>query len=160
MHFSCFVNKSVTDQKPTFLLSLTQVNGLLTIGENIADNVGLLESFMAYRRYRQPNGPEARLPGLEAFSEEQLFFLSFAHVSLQSSLCSIEHGRFVLCQQNPPSGNISSPVQQHHHSVPPNFFNIYCDIIRLSTAVSPKCLLLSCHPTTALYFSLWEEEER
>jgi hypothetical protein len=148
MHFPCFVNKAVPDQKPTFGLSLTQVNGRLTLGENIADNVGLLESFRAYRSYRQRNGPEALLPGLEAYSEEQLFFLSFAHVSLQSSLCSMEHGRFVLCQQNPPSGNISSPV--HQHSVPPNFFNICSDIIRLSTAVSPKCLFLSRHPTTAL----------
>jgi predicted metalloendopeptidase len=114
MHFSCFVNKSVTDQKPIFRLSLTQVNGRQTLGENIADNGGLLESFRAYQRYRQRNGPEARLPGLEAFTEEQLFFLSFAHVSLQPSLCSMEHGRFVPYPENPPSGNISSPVHQHY----------------------------------------------
>jgi hypothetical protein len=107
MHFSCFVNKSVNDQKPIFRLSFTQVNGRLTLGENIADNGGILESLRAYRRCRQQNGPEALLPGLEAFSEEQLFFLSFAHVSLQASLCSMEHGRFVPFPQNPPSGNIS-----------------------------------------------------
>jgi predicted metalloendopeptidase len=95
MHFSCVVNKSVTDQKPIFRLSFTQVNGRMTLGENIADNGGLRESLGAYRRYRQRNGPEALLPGLEAFSEEQLFFLSFAHVSLQASLCSMEHGWFV-----------------------------------------------------------------
>jgi predicted metalloendopeptidase len=84
MHVSYFVSKSVTDQKSIFQLSLTQVNGRLTLGENIADNGGLLESFRAYRRYRQRNGPEALPPGLEAFSEEQLFFLSVAHVSLQA----------------------------------------------------------------------------
>jgi len=86
------VNKSVTDQKLVIRLSFTQVNGRLTLGENIADNGGLRESLRAYRRYRQRNGPEALLPGLEAFSEEQLFFLSFGHVSLQASLCSMEHG--------------------------------------------------------------------
>ena len=113
MHFSCFVNKSVTDQKPIFRFSFTQVNGRLTLGENIADNGGLLESLRAYRRYRQRNGPEALLPGLEAFSEEQLFFLSFAHVSLQALLCSLEQVWFVPSPQNPPLRNISSPVEQH-----------------------------------------------
>jgi predicted metalloendopeptidase len=102
MNFSCFVSKSVSDQRPIFRLSLTQVNGRLTLGENIADNGGLVESFSAYRRYRERNGPEGLLPGLEAFSEEQLFFLSFANVSLQASLCSMEHGHFVLCPENPP----------------------------------------------------------
>jgi hypothetical protein len=106
MHFSCFVNKSVNDQKLTFRLSFTQVNGRLTLGENIADNGGILESLRAYRKYRQRHGPEALLPGLEAFSEEQLFFLSFANVSLQASLCSMERGRFVPFPENAPSGNI------------------------------------------------------
>jgi len=113
MNFSCFVNKFATDQTPIFRLSFTQVNGRLTLGENIADNGGLRESLRAYRRYRERNGPEALLPGLEAFSDEQLFFLSFAHVSLQASLSSTEHRWFVPSPVSPPLGNASSPVQQH-----------------------------------------------
>jgi hypothetical protein len=159
MHFSCFVKKSVTDQKPIFRLPLTQVDGNLTLGENIADNGGVLESLVAYRRYRQRNGPEALLPGLEAFSEEQLFFLSFAHVSLQASLCSMEHGRFVLCPQNPPSVNISSPVQQHYsnctplHLIPSTFILILSYYLRLFLLNVPSLHVLQLVPCT--HFSLW-----
>jgi predicted metalloendopeptidase len=66
---------------PNCRLSCSQVDGRLTLGENIADNGGLSESLRAYRRFRERNGPEPQLPGLEAFSDEQLFFLSFANVS-------------------------------------------------------------------------------
>jgi predicted metalloendopeptidase len=58
-----------------------QVNGRLTLGENIADNGGLRESLRAYRRFRERNGPEPTLPGFEDYSDEKLFFLSFANVS-------------------------------------------------------------------------------
>lgn len=67
--------------EPKSELRFSQVNGRLTLGENIADNGGLRESLRAYRRFRERNGPEPTLPGLEAFSDEQLLFLSFANVS-------------------------------------------------------------------------------
>jgi hypothetical protein len=159
MFFSCFVNKSVTDQKPVFRLSFTQVNGHLTLGENIADNEGFRESLMAYRRYRQRNGPEALLPGLEAFSEEQLFFLSFAHVSLQASPRSMEHRWFVPSPENPSVANISSPVQQPcskstpFHRIPLTFITILSYHLRLIVLKVSSFhviqLLLRTH------FSLW-----
>lgn len=71
----------MSENKPKFELPFSQVNGRLTLGENIADNGGLRESLRAYRRFRERNGPEPTLPGFEAFSDEQLFFLSFANVS-------------------------------------------------------------------------------
>ena len=160
MHFSCFVNNSVTDQKPIFRLLFTQVNGHLTLGENIADNGGLHESLRAYRRYRQRNGPEALLPGLEAFSEEQLFFLSFAHVSLQASLCSVEHGLFVPSPENPPLDNISLPVQQHcskstlFHRISLTFittlfYNLRLFLLKVSSFHVIQLLLCT-------HFSLWD----
>lgn len=57
------------------------VDGKLTLGENIADNGGLLQSFEAYKLWKSRHGEEPKLPGFTKFSHEQLFFLSYAHVS-------------------------------------------------------------------------------
>jgi len=56
------------------------VNGLLTLGENIADNGGLRESYGAYKKFVEENGVEGRLPGLEQYDPEQLFFMGYANI--------------------------------------------------------------------------------
>jgi len=56
------------------------VNGILTQGENIADNGGVKEAFRAYRSFVKEKGAEEPLlPGLTQYSHNQLFFLSYAH---------------------------------------------------------------------------------
>ena len=59
------------DGKPVF------VNGLQTLAENIADATGLAAAFEAWKLTRGISDPD--LPGLEFFSHEQLFFLSYAN---------------------------------------------------------------------------------
>ncbi|KAG0377644.1 hypothetical protein BGX24_005713 [Mortierella sp. AD032] len=59
------------------------VNGELTLGENIADNGGLKQSFDTWkgRFASDPAGrrySNFRLPGLEGLTPEQLFFISYA----------------------------------------------------------------------------------
>nr|CAH0110462.1 unnamed protein product [Daphnia galeata] len=56
------------------------INGTQTQGENIADNGGLREAFRAYQNYVATNGQEKRLPGLERYTPEQMFFLSYANI--------------------------------------------------------------------------------
>ncbi|XP_052252371.1 neprilysin-4-like isoform X2 [Dreissena polymorpha] len=79
-----FHNKSqcIVDQYGNFQVpdvGLT-VNGLNTLGENIADNGGLKQSFRAYRKWVAEVGhEEPLLPGVN-FTHNQLFFLNFAQV--------------------------------------------------------------------------------
>uniref|UniRef100_A0A224XGK7 Putative Zinc Metalloprotease n=1 Tax=Megacormus gertschi TaxID=1843536 RepID=A0A224XGK7_9SCOR len=56
----------------------THVNGTNTVGENVADNGGLHQSFMAYTKWEKDNGKEKLLPGLEKYDTHQLFYLAAA----------------------------------------------------------------------------------
>lgn len=56
------------------------LNGKNTQGENIADNGGIHESFRAYMRSVESLGKEPSLPGLSQFTNEQMFFVSYAQV--------------------------------------------------------------------------------
>lgn len=60
------------------------MNGVVTLGENIADNGGLRAALRAYRAYKkQSTFKDWKLPGLENYSSEQLFYLGFAGVRLK-----------------------------------------------------------------------------
>lgn len=54
------------------------VNGRLTLGENIADAGGLTASFHGWKKHDEAK-PDPHLPGLTAFSKEQLFFISYGN---------------------------------------------------------------------------------
>ena len=58
--------------------------GYHTLGENIADSTGMRAVFEAYQKHiKKPGHKDVRLPGLEKFNAEKLFFLGFAGVSTQ-----------------------------------------------------------------------------
>ncbi|KAL7727927.1 hypothetical protein ACLKA6_019488 [Drosophila palustris] len=57
------------------------IDGELTLGENIADNGGMREAYLAYRLYVKEVGRERlKLPGLEHYTHEQLFFIAFGNL--------------------------------------------------------------------------------
>lgn len=63
------------------ILSIFQIDGELTLGENIADNGGMREAYLAYRLYVKEVGRERlKLPGLEHYTHEQLFFIAFGNL--------------------------------------------------------------------------------
>ncbi|CAL4072125.1 unnamed protein product, partial [Meganyctiphanes norvegica] len=55
------------------------VNGILTQGENIADNGGIKEAYHGYKLWMKDNGEEEELPGLP-YNTRQLFWLSAAGI--------------------------------------------------------------------------------
>ncbi|XP_062861037.1 neprilysin-like [Trichomycterus rosablanca] len=76
------LSKCIVDQYSGFSWDLANgqnLNGNNTLGENIADNGGIRQSFQAYQNYVRKNGREAPLPGLD-LNHDQLFFLNFAQV--------------------------------------------------------------------------------
>lgn len=54
------------------------VNGRLTLGENIADAGGLNAAFGAWKQ-AEADEPGQLLPGLQNFSKEQIFFISYSN---------------------------------------------------------------------------------
>jgi endothelin-converting enzyme len=74
---NCFVEQyskySITDDEGKPM----HVNGKLTLRENIADAGGVSASFAAWKK-RNDQKQNPGLPGLERFTNEQLFFMSFA----------------------------------------------------------------------------------
>ncbi|RMD39946.1 hypothetical protein DV735_g5170, partial [Chaetothyriales sp. CBS 134920] len=54
------------------------VNGKLTLGENIADAGGVAAAFAAWKK-RAAEKPNQHLPGLDFFTQEQLFFVNYGN---------------------------------------------------------------------------------
>ncbi|XP_054159894.1 neprilysin-2-like [Oppia nitens] len=80
---SLFNNKSqcLINQYNNYVLPEIEVNinGMKTLGENIADNVGVREAFRAYKTYISTRGPELTLPGLK-YTPEQLFWITYGNI--------------------------------------------------------------------------------
>jgi neprilysin len=66
------VNQYNSYKEPVTGLNL---KGTLTLGENIADNGGIIEAYKAYSKWVEDHGEEKKLPGLE-LTPNQLFWVS------------------------------------------------------------------------------------
>ena len=74
---------------------LVQLNGRLTLGENIADNGGLKSSYNAFRQWTKENGRQRPLPGLN-YNHNQLFFIAFGQANFCQLLLHSLVGRGVV----------------------------------------------------------------
>ncbi|XP_070505218.1 neprilysin-2-like [Chironomus tepperi] len=73
---NCIKTQYGNYSEPTTKLYLDGVN---TLGENIADNGGVRVAYQAYQKFVDKNGPEKKLPGLK-YTPNQLFWISGAQV--------------------------------------------------------------------------------
>nr|AIJ02118.2 endothelin-converting enzyme 1 [Tityus serrulatus] len=73
--------KCFEDQYSTYSIGTLKVNGTKTLAENIADNGAINEALSGYRYWLSEHNKgrkENSLPGLDSFTHEQLFFISYA----------------------------------------------------------------------------------
>eukprot|EP00592_Proboscia_alata_P016135 CAMPEP_0194398194 /NCGR_PEP_ID=MMETSP0174-20130528/125967_1 /TAXON_ID=216777 /ORGANISM="Proboscia alata, Strain PI-D3" /LENGTH=659 /DNA_ID=CAMNT_0039194465 /DNA_START=3057 /DNA_END=5034 /DNA_ORIENTATION=+ len=75
--------RCISEQYSAYQVDGTNVNGNLTLGENIADNGGLRNSYAAYKT--ASTSKQQTLPGLDHLTSNQLFFVGFATVWCGSS---------------------------------------------------------------------------
>ncbi|XP_013136144.1 PREDICTED: neprilysin-2-like [Papilio polytes] len=59
------------------------IDGHKTLGENIADNGAIRQSFSAFERQLRRIGHEAKLPGFEEYTPQQMFFMSYGNLDLK-----------------------------------------------------------------------------
>lgn len=74
----CFVDEYSNFTVPGPNDTDLHVNGKLTLGENIADAGGLSAAFSVWQK-RQETEPDLALPGLDFFTQEQLFYISYGN---------------------------------------------------------------------------------
>lgn len=86
-----------------------QVNGINTQGENIADNGGLKEAYMAYHSWVDDNGPEQPLPGLK-YTPSQMFWISAANVWCGKYRPAALKLRIISGSHSPPQFRVIGPM--------------------------------------------------
>ncbi|KAL8798780.1 MAG: hypothetical protein Q9182_006392 [Xanthomendoza sp. 2 TL-2023] len=89
---------------------LVHLDGALTLDENLADDRGLRAAFQAWQTRNRKN-PDKKLVGLERFSKEQIFFLSYGRfwcsksqaetmqTYLKSNVHSPDFARIMVCHE-------------------------------------------------------------
>ncbi|XP_023378101.1 phosphate-regulating neutral endopeptidase [Pteropus vampyrus] len=88
------------------------VKGKRTLGENIADNGGLREAFRAYRKWindKRQGVEEPLLPGI-TFTNNQLFFLSYAHVRCNSYRQEAAREQVQIGAHSPPEFRVNGAI--------------------------------------------------
>ncbi|KAI8070891.1 hypothetical protein BC940DRAFT_174856 [Gongronella butleri] len=116
----CFV-----DQYGNFTVDIGHGNkmnlkGRQTLGENIADNGGLGEAFVAWKQ-RYDSDPKSlkynnrRLPGLDSLTPEQLFFVNFGRVWCGKSTPERAKQRALIDVHSPGKYRIIGSVQNSQH---------------------------------------------
>ncbi|KAF1959992.1 peptidase family M13 [Byssothecium circinans] len=105
----CFIEQYSKYSVTTPTGEKLNVNGDLTKGENVADVGGLAASFQAWQA-RNTETPNQLLPGLEEYTREQLFYLSFGGVWCGKTRPAEAVRRIYSDPHSPPSVRILGTV--------------------------------------------------
>lgn len=103
----CFVEQYGQIFDPVANMSL---NGVKTLGENIADNGGLRVAFATYV-LTQYDKPQISLPGLEKYTPEQLFFISNAMLWCMAETREVVTSEILHDEHAPHIYRVNIPMQ-------------------------------------------------
>jgi len=85
------------------------LNGVNTQGENIADNGGIKQAYRAYNHWVAEHGNEQRLPGLQDFTPQQMFWISAANTWCSKYRPETLKLRIVTGQHSPGEFRVKGP---------------------------------------------------
>ena len=88
------------------------LNGKLTLGENIADNGGIKEAYNAYKLYeaKYPGTEKAAVPGM---TNDQLLFVAFAQTWCSLATPEIERELVTVDPHSPPRFRVNGPLSNY-----------------------------------------------
>lgn len=101
---TCLVN-----QYSQFTVEGINVNGNLTLGENIADNAGLSASYIAFQLSQQQS-PDPNWSSVSSITPNQLFFLSFAQSWCSSRRPAYAKQLLENDPHSPPHFRVNAPL--------------------------------------------------
>ncbi|XP_066592361.1 membrane metallo-endopeptidase-like 1 isoform X2 [Prorops nasuta] len=102
--------------------NIPKVDGLKTLGENIADSTGLQIAYYVFKEYQKQNGGiDVRLVGFENITSDQLFFM--IHANSKCYYATLEERRLKLQKEThaPPEFRVRGSVSNHRDF--PKVFN-------------------------------------
>lgn len=88
---------------------LLKLNGVVTQGENIADNGGTFIAYKTYLKWAKRNGPEGLLPELK-FNRNQLFWIAFAQSGSSVSAESFIRNQIITDDHAPDEFRVNGVV--------------------------------------------------
>ncbi|KAI8140406.1 hypothetical protein BJV82DRAFT_520444 [Fennellomyces sp. T-0311] len=110
----CFVNQygNFTMEDPDG--NKIHVNGQLTLGENVADNGGIRQSYIAWKkRYEQDKSGKSNmmLPGLDNITPEQLFFINYGRIWCGKATKAQDKQSILTDEHSPPKWRVMGALQ-------------------------------------------------
>jgi len=117
---TCFVDQYSNFTMPTPSGGSVNVNGKLTLGENLADNGGLKQAYQAWKkRFDSDEGGDKYinhlLPGLESLGREKLFYVNFGRVWCQRIRPEAAFERIRTDPHSPARWRVNGAVQNSNH---------------------------------------------
>jgi putative endopeptidase len=85
------------------------LNGKLTLGENIADNGGIKQTYTAYKTWEAAN-PGGDKPAVEGLTNDQLLFVAFAQTWCSLATPQIEQMLVTIDPHSPPRFRVNGPL--------------------------------------------------